>query len=1199
MKLHNESGQPLPSANDGAEAMHQDRMAAHDHINKAGASTRFPLLRRLSLISLLAMLATATILILLYRQDQIDEHTEIAALQNEQTATRIIQLIDGHIYAYVSAAAGLDAQAMRSNPAIGAFNAILNTVRDHSVLKLKLYNSSGIVVFSTVPDDIGKTSHNRATLEKALASETQHKLEFRDTFSTSAGNIHDRHILQSYVPLDHEGKRVGVLETYADITPAMARIRANTAQIAMIVFGAFAALYAGLFFSARRADRAIAEDTRKLAESEMRLWTTVNSALDAIISIDAESRLIGFNPAAEAMFGWQEGDVVGRAMVDMLIPERYRERHLNGLARYMQSGETHILNRRIEISALRRDGTEFPIELTITPIREGDRTLFTAFIRDIAERKRAEEAQQEALLRLQLITRQVPGVVYQFRQRPDGSYCFPFASEAAREIFRVDPEKIREDAARAFAVIHPDDYDRIAASIAASARDLTPWRHEFRSKFDDGTVRWLQGDSIPQREADGSTLWHGFITDVTARKQAEEELRTSRAFHQSITDAMGEIGIGLFIVDADYRVRFMNAVMKKWFGDQTGKICYSSVGGASERCAYCRLDDVLCENQTVHYSPDTRGRAFDIIATPIQNEDGSISKLEVVRDITQLRQTEQELRIAAKAFESQEGMFITDARSVIQRSNVAFTRMTGYSADEVVGKTPAIFNSGRHDIEFFQAMWEALRRDEAWQGEIWNRRKNGEIYPTWQTITAVPDSNGQITHYISAFSDISKRKEAEEKIRNLAFYDPLTRLPNRQLLLDRLHQALALSVRTGRQGALLFIDLDNFKSINDTQGHAAGDLLLVEAAKRLQTCVREGDTIARLGGDEFVVLLEDLDTDEQAAAGQAETVGEKVREILGQPCLVNDHEYHGTTSIGITLFRGQVKTMEEMLKRADVALYQAKSEGRNTVRFFDPAMQASVSARVALESDLRRAVTLEQFLLYYQPQVDSSGRLVGAEALVRWKHPERGMVSPAEFIPLAEESGLILPLGHWVMSTACEQLIAWAAQPETAHLTIAVNVSGRQFGLPTFVDEVLTLVDYYKIDPTKLKLEVTESLLLDNVDDVIAKMTMLKNRGISFSMDDFGTGYSSLSYLKRLPLYQLKIDQSFVRDVLTDPNDATIAKIIVSLAQSMNLVVIAEGVETEAQREFLELYGCHAYQGYLFSKPVPIEDFARLIEKYA
>jgi len=565
-----------------------------------------------------------------------------------------------------------------------------------------------------------------------------------------------------------------------------------------------------------------------------------------------------------------------------------------------------------------------------------------------------------------------------------------------------------------------------------------------------------------------------------------------------------------------------------------------------------------------------------------------------------LEEREAALSVAAIAFEIEEGMIVTDRNEVIIRVNRVFTKLTGYSAEEAIGKTLSIFKFDSQDAEFYQHMRKSLHRDNYWQGEIWNRRKNDEIYPEWLTITAVVGTDGEITNYVCAFSDITERKEAEEKICALVFYDPLTQLPNRRFLLDRLQQALALSTRNDRQGALLFIDLDNFKSINDTQGHAVGDLLLIEVANRLQGCIRKGDTTARLGGDEFVVLLEDLDEDEQVAAAQAETVGEKIREIIGQSYLINGHEHHSAASIGITLFCGPVRTMEEMLKQADVALYQAKADGRNAVRFFDPAMQTAVSARVALESDLRRAVSeQEQFLLYYQPQVDSTGRMIGAEALVRWRHPERGMVSPAEFIPLAEESGLILPLGHWVLTTACQQLAAWAAQPETAHLTVAVNVSAKQFHLPTFVEEVLALVDYFGVNPAKLKLEITESLLLDNVDDIIAKMTALKACGINFSMDDFGTGYSSLSYLKRLPLYQLKIDQSFVRDVLTDPNDAAIAKIIVSLAQSMNLAVIAEGVETEAQREFLELNGCHAFQGYLFSKPVPAKEFEQLIAKYA
>ncbi|MCR4298636.1 MAG: EAL domain-containing protein [Gallionella sp.] len=447
-------------------------------------------------------------------------------------------------------------------------------------------------------------------------------------------------------------------------------------------------------------------------------------------------------------------------------------------------------------------------------------------------------------------------------------------------------------------------------------------------------------------------------------------------------------------------------------------------------------------------------------------------------------------------------------------------------------------------------------------------------------------------------ASLIESEKDKNQIQDLAFYDPLTHLPNRRLLIDRLQHALAYSARNDRKGALLFIDLDNFKNLNDTLGHDIGDSLLKQVAQRLESCVREGDTVSRVGGDEFVVILEDLSEQDHEAAAQTESVGEKILAALSRPYRLATYECSSTASIGANLFNGNQSDIDELFKQADIAMYQAKKTGRNALCFFDPAMQAFIAARVSLENDLRRAVSEpEQLLLYYQAQVDSSGRLIGAEALVRWQHSERGIVPPDEFIPIAEESGLILPLGRWVLTTACKQLAEWAEQPEMAHLTVAVNVSAKQFHMQTFVEDVLALVDRFGVDPAKLKLEITESLLLDNVDSIIAKMTTLEARGIDFSMDDFGTGYSSLSYLKRLPLYQLKIDRSFVRDVLTDPNDAAISRMIISLAQSMNLVVIAEGVETEAQREFLELNGCHAFQGYLFGKPVPIEQFEALLKQ--
>ena len=435
------------------------------------------------------------------------------------------------------------------------------------------------------------------------------------------------------------------------------------------------------------------------------------------------------------------------------------------------------------------------------------------------------------------------------------------------------------------------------------------------------------------------------------------------------------------------------------------------------------------------------------------------------------------------------------------------------------------------------------------------------------------------------------RKSAQEEIRQLAFYDPLTGLPNRRLLTDRLRHALPACIRNQRHGALLFIDLDHFKNINDTLGHDQGDLLLQQVAARLTGCVREGDTVARQGGDEFVIMLMDLSEVALEAAIQTELVGEKILAALNLPYQFAGHVLHTTASIGATLFDGHIHSTDEQLKRADLAMYQAKSAGRNGLRFFEADMQAAITARAGMEADLRQGLRDGQFLLYYQAQMDDAGCVTGVEALLRWQHPRRGLVLPTEFIPIAEESALILPLGLWVLETACAQLVAWSGRAATAHLTLAVNVSARQFRQPDFVSQVVALLVRSGANPLRLKLELTESLLLDNVEQMIAKMNALKALGVGFSLDDFGTGYSSLSYLKRLPLDQIKIDQSFVRDVLVDPNDAAIVRTIVALAQSLGLAVIAEGVETEAQRAFLASSGCHACQGYLYSRPLPLAQF--------
>lgn len=561
-----------------------------------------------------------------------------------------------------------------------------------------------------------------------------------------------------------------------------------------------------------------------------------------------------------------------------------------------------------------------------------------------------------------------------------------------------------------------------------------------------------------------------------------------------------------------------------------------------------------------------------------------------------LRESGEYLRVAAVAFETHEAIMITNANGEIVRVNQAFQDITGYSAEDAIGNTPRILSSGRQSKEFYEDMWKQLLSKGTWSGEIWDKRKNGQLYPKWLTITAVKNGSGETTEYVAIFNDITTRKKAEDEIRNLAFYDALTGLPNRRLLIDRLGAALTASVRSNHYGAILFLDMDRFKVLNDTLGHDLGDLLLIEVAERIKSCVREVDTVSRLGGDEFVVLIEEVDEIAEHASQKIALIAEKIRLSLSDSYQLEKYEHHSSPSIGVCLYRGNGESIDTVLKYADMAMYKAKESGRNAVRFYDPAMQQAVEARASLEADLRHAIPDNQLRLYYQIQVDNENRPIGAEALIRWSHPQRGMVSPMQFIPIAEESSLILDVGHWVLQAACKQLALWSKLEHTKQLILAVNVSAAQFKKGDFVSRISELVNAHHVDPSLLKLELTEAVVLEDVTDVIAKMHALKALGVRLSLDDFGTGYSSLSYLKQLPLDQIKIDQSFVRDIGTDPSDAVMVQTIINLAQSFRLNVIAEGVETEAQLSFLKQNGCMAYQGYLFSRPVPIMDFEALLQ---
>ncbi len=711
------------------------------------------------------------------------------------------------------------------------------------------------------------------------------------------------------------------------------------------------------------------------------------------------------------------------------------------------------------------------------------------------------------------------------------------------------------------------------------------------------------------REETGSKIILLAMADITNRRSLEEKKKNDDAlkYSDNIIDTMRE---PLLVLSSNFMVMTANLSFYKTFGvtaeETIGKYIYNLGNGQWDIPRLRILLEDILPNATAlndyevdHNFPNIGHKVFTLNAREIFREKiGTHIILLAMEDITKKKQQERESSIAAIAFETQEGMVVTDAEGTILRINNAFTKITGYIIEDLFGKNTRVLQSGLQPHQFYVDMWDIIADCGFWSGEVWSKRKNGECYPEHLTITAVFDEKGIVTNYIGTMSDITIRRAAAAEIEQLAFYDPLTGLPNIRLLRDRLKPALASSYRSGRKGALLFIDLDNFKTLNDSLGHDIGDLLLKQVAQRLEFCVREGDTVARLGGDEFVVILEDLSERTLEAATQAEVICNKILEALNQPYQLTTHYYNCTSSIGATLFNEHDQSADELLKQADIAMYQAKDAGRNAMRFFDQQMQININTRVAMEANLRLAIKENQFELYYQPQVNHNGQIIGAEVLIRWQHPQNGLILPAYFIPLAEATGLILPIGLWAIKTACTQIKNWESHIHTQHLVLAVNVSARQFHLPDFVEQVRQVILLSAINPERLKLELTEGLLLDDINDSILKMNALREIGVSFSMDDFGTGYSSLAYLTQLPIDQLKIDQSFVRNIGIKPTDAVIAQTIIGMGNSLGISVIAEGVETESQRAFLEKHGCTLYQGYLFSKPVQIEQFEALLREH-
>ncbi|MDP2785222.1 MAG: EAL domain-containing protein [Sulfurimicrobium sp.] len=574
---------------------------------------------------------------------------------------------------------------------------------------------------------------------------------------------------------------------------------------------------------------------------------------------------------------------------------------------------------------------------------------------------------------------------------------------------------------------------------------------------------------------------------------------------------------------------------------------------------------------------DSAGQAVDMNGT--------------VQDITERRRAEEDLRLADEVFENSiEGIIITDAQANILRVNRAFTVITGYSEEETLGRNPSLLRSDRHDAAFYQGMWASLIEYGYWQGEIWNQRKNGEIYPQWLSLVTIRNEQGKTNHYLGVFADLSEKKQAEANLHHISNYDALTELPNRHLLEDHLFQVLAEASINNALVAVLYLDLDRFKAINDTFGHAFGDKLLLAVAERLAGNIRSGDTIARFSGDEFAVVLTDVGDQENAAL-----VAGKILNALASPFDLDEHEVFITPSIGIAFYPIDAANKDELIRNADTAMSHAKAQGGNGYRFYGAEMNTMVSQRLSLETSLRHALERKEFLLHYQPQVNlRSGKIIGMEALLRWQHPERGLVSPAEFIPVLEETGLIVAVGEWVLRTACAQNRAWLAAG-LPPMRMAVNLSAHQFRQSSLTDVVCRALEDSGLEPELLELEITESIMIQDLQTTLTTLNQLHVIGIQISIDDFGTGYSSLSYLKRLPISKIKIDQSFVRDICADPDDAAIADAVISLGHSLKMQVIAEGVETVEQLDYLRAHGCDEFQGYYFSRPLPAEAFAELV----
>jgi diguanylate cyclase (GGDEF)-like protein/PAS domain S-box-containing protein len=814
--------------------------------------------------------------------------------------------------------------------------------------------------------------------------------------------------------------------------------------------------------------------------------------------------------------------------------------------------------------------------------------------RDVSLRRRAEDQLKEREAYLSALLDNLPMMVW---MKDTESRFRAVNAQVARAVGVSDKAELT---GKTDFDIFPTD---LAEQYRAVDRDVMEARKSILMEEPMTTphgVRQIETFKTAVLDADGRLLGTaGFARDITQRKQADAVLRASEQRWQFALEGAGH---GVWDMDVATGKMYYSSAWKAMLGYQDDEIGDT----LREWCERTHPDEPLYQSELMACAEGFK--EFFASERRLLRKDGSwgwflargkvmsraptgepLRLIGTLTDITEQKEAEERLREAATVFAaSTEAIMVTDAEGVIKAVNPAFTQITGYPAEEAVGQTPRLLKSGHHGPEHYRAMWSNLLRDGRWEGEVWNRRKNGKIYPEWQSITAVRDTQGRTQEYVSVFSDITRRKLTEEEVRYRANYDVLTGLPNRSLLMERLELALQQAQREDRKLVVLFLDLDHFKQVNDTLGHAVGDKLLQEAAAVIRGCVRMSDTVARLGGDEFVITLDGIGHGEDADKIGAK-IAAKVIDALVAPFLIEGNEVRIGVSAGITLFPDDGQDVSTLFRNADLAMYRAKDSGRNNFQFFEAAMTRHALERRTLETELRHAFAAGHLRLYYQPiaLLGAEARVGGLEALLRWPHPERGMVPPDQFIPLAEEIGLIRELGLWVANQACAQVARWRAQGLA--LRVAVNVSARQIPDGLHPEVLTELVGRHGLTPADLVLEITEGVVLADTDKTRTWLAAVREAGFALSLDDFGTGYSSLAYLKRLPVDYVKIDKAFVRDMTEDASDLALIEGILTICQRLGLKVVAEGVETRAQYEMLEGLGCTYAQGYLLSAPIPAE----------